>query len=292
MRTRPISRVPGAVLLLPLLALAAWPAASSGQADEARARDVLRVATSGDYAPFSVRREDGSRAGLDVEVARAFARDTGRRLRVVPLRWPALLEDLAAGRFDVAMSGVTVRPERSLEGRFSVPVATSGALVLAPRARAADGLAALDAAGTRIAVNAGGHLERAARAHFRRARVVPVPDNARVLERLRRGEVDAVVTDTLEAPHWEARLPGLARLGPFTRDRKAYLLPADAADLAAELDAWLLAREADGTLAALRDRALGEAARPTATPLAALVAAVDERLALMPLVAEAKRASG
>jgi cyclohexadienyl dehydratase len=122
--------------------------------------------------------------------------------------------------------------------------------------------------------------------------VLPVPDNAAVVLRLRRDEADAVVTDTWEAPHWEARLPGVVRLGPFTRDRKAYLLPPAADDLAAELDAWLLAREADGTLARLRAAALDAQTSPTATALGALVAAVDERLALMPWVADAKRAIG
>jgi cyclohexadienyl dehydratase len=46
----------------------------------------------------------------------------------VPLRWATLDRDFAAGRFDVVMSGVTVRPERSAAGRFSLPVAQSGAV--------------------------------------------------------------------------------------------------------------------------------------------------------------------
>jgi cyclohexadienyl dehydratase len=83
------------------------------------------------------------------------------------------------------------------------------------------------------------------------------------------------------------------RIGPLTRDRKAYLTR-DAA-LAGELDAWLRAREADGTLAALRARWLGaERAAPrtaSASDLDALLALVDLRLALMPAVAAAKEAA-
>ena len=71
-------------------------------------------------------------------------------MRWVPLRWATLERDFAAGRFDVVMSGVTVRPERSLAGRFSVPAATSGAVALAREA------SALERAGVRIAVNAAG----------------------------------------------------------------------------------------------------------------------------------------
>jgi cyclohexadienyl dehydratase len=105
--------------------------------------------------------------------------------------------------------------------------------------------------------------------------------------------VDAVVTDTAEAPAWLTMAAGARVLGPITRDRKGYLVRADQPKLAAELDDWLLAREADGTLASVREVFFGEGAgKPIATPLLALLAAVDERLSLMPLVAVAKRNAG
>jgi cyclohexadienyl dehydratase len=132
-----------------------------------------------------------------------------------------------------------------------------------------------------------------ARQRFRLATLVAIPDNAAVPEALREGRVDAAISDSLEAPLWLAKLPGHVALGPFTRDRKAYLVRAELPELAAELDAWLLAREADGTLARLRGEQLGEGAGPpVATPLRALLAACDERLALMPLVGAAKRREG
>lgn len=256
-------------------------------AEPAPADAVWKVGTSGDYAPFSLR-AGGGLAGFDVEVARAYARERGLRIRWVPLRWRELDRDFASGAFDVVMSGVTVRPERSLAGRFSVPVATSGLVLLAREGRAPR----LDA-GARVAVNAGGHLERTARRLFPAAALRPLSPNAAVREALLAGEADAAVTDTLEAPGWLAGTSGLAMLGPYTRDWKAYWLPAHDAERARDLDAWLLAREADGTLAALRARTLPESAREaTASPIAALGAAIEERFALMPLVAEAKRASG
>ena len=248
---------------------------------------LLRVGTSGDYAPFSQRDPAGRRDGFDVALARAYAHDRGLAIRWVPLRWATLDRDFAAGRFDVVMSGVTVRPERSAAGRFSLPVARSGAVLLTRAAR--DPLPA----GSRIAVNAGGHLERVARRLFPDAALRPLSPNAAVREALLSGVVDAAVSDTLEAPRWLEGTSGLRVLGPFTRDWKAYWLPAEARERARDLDAWLSAREADGSLAALRARHLPEPAREaSATPLVALGAALEERLSLMPLVAEAKRAAG
>jgi cyclohexadienyl dehydratase len=260
----------------------------------ASAEPVLRVGTSGDYAPFSRRASASAQPeGFDVVVLRAWARERGREIAFVPLRWPELLEALAAGRFDVAASGITVRPERSAAGRFTTALAETQALALARGGAEEPSQAALDRPEVRIAVNAGGHLERVARASFPHATLVAVPDNDAVIEQLAAGVVDAVVTDAAEAPQWEARVAApLARVGPLSRDRKAWLVQPERGDLAADFDAWLLAREADGSLAKWRAQWLGPGSAATAAPLAALLGAIDERLALMPLVAAAKRRDG
>jgi len=192
----------------------------------------------------------------------------------------------------VAMSGVTVTPERAAVGRYSAPVVETGAVVLARQPERFPDLETLNRSIIRIGVNAGGYLERVARERFRKATLVFIPDNA-VLEALLAQNVHAVVTDTAEASIWLKAAGNLKQMGPLTRDRKAYLVRADQPTLAAHLDRWLMAREADGSLAALRRRYFGENAGPAvAEPLVALLAAVDERLSLMPIVGVAKRRAG
>jgi cyclohexadienyl dehydratase len=144
----------------------------------------------------------------------------------------------------------------------------------------------------RIAVNAGGHLERVARARFPSAAIEAVADNRAVLQRLLDGGADAALTDTAELRVWQR--PGLSVVGPFSVDYKAYLLAADQTELAARVDAWMAAREADGWLNAERVRWLGadasmDAATASRMAIAALIAL---RLDLMPSVAAAKRAAG
>jgi cyclohexadienyl dehydratase len=256
---------------------------------------VLRVGTSGDYAPFSLASGEDPVVfdGFDVAVARAYAEERGLVLLLERFRWPHLIEDLEVDRFDLAMSGVTIDPERSAAGRFSVPVVETGAVVLARQPERFPDLASLNRSIVRIGFNAGGHLEQVAAARFRRATLVAIPDNAAVLDALLRQDVHAVLTDTAEASVWLSAGEGLKLLGPFTRDRKAYLVRADRPGLAADLDHWLLEREADGSLGALRRRYLGDNAGPAvAQPLSALLAAVDERLSLMPIVGVAKRREG
>ena len=268
-------------------------AGSVGAETKSEGVPALRVGTSGDYAPFSVREVDGTHRGFSIDVAQRYATDRGLEIEWVPYRWPELSQGIAENRFDLAISGITVRPERSIAGRFSLPLMETGAVVLL-RGEDWGGIEGLDQSVVRIGVNAGGHLERVAAAHFPRATRIAIPDNAAVLRALQDGAVEAVVTDSAEAPSWLAELPpAYAAHGPFTRDRKAALIAPGRPQLAADFDAWLVERERDGTLATLRETHFGPGPWPrTAEPLDALLAAVDERLALMPTIAVVKRRTG
>jgi len=284
-RTNRIARNPAIVFAL-FSSLFLWAGCHTSTPPDSRSPS-LRVGTSGDYVPFSVATDGSAHTGFSIDVARAYAQDTGRRLELVPFRWPALRSSLERGEFDFALSGVTVRPDRSTAGRFSHPLTESGAVVLVSTADPAASRADLDRPDRTLAVNAGGHLERTARRLFPNATVEAIPDNRAVLSRLGRDGVTGVVTDSLEAPHWLERRAGLRVIGPLTRDRKAAWFPRDATAEAARFDAWLMAAEGDGRLAAMRARhGLPEVA--TARPAAALAARIDERLSLMVDVARTK----
>lgn len=252
---------------------------------------VLRVGTSGDYAPFSSN-TSGELEGFDIELAKRFSADQGMELKFVIFKWSNLLADLEANKFDVAMGGVTVRPDRSLAARFTVPTTTSGAVVIVPNG-SSETMESLDRKRIRIGVNQGGHLERVTRDKFEKATIITSDENQAIPVMLLAGEIDALVTDTMEAPFWLERLPGARALAPFTQDRKAWLVHSDEVELGNRLDAWLLSQEEAGSLAELRSEFLPAGNDEyTASPLLALLAAMDERLSLMPAVAESKRLLG
>ncbi|MAG29553.1 MAG: ABC transporter substrate-binding protein [Deltaproteobacteria bacterium] len=256
----------------------------------------LRIATSGDYRPFSVWPPGSAEPrGFSIAVAQAYAKDRGVAIEWVRVRWPELAGDLAADRFDLALSGITIRPDRVILGRFSVPLTTSGAVLLVPGSSLYETATELNHESVRLAVNAGGHLERVARALFPAATIDAIPDNAAVLGRLavqpEQLAADAVVSDSLEAPLWQASRPDLRAIGPLTRDNKAAWFPPSRRAEARRFDAWLLRAEASGELGRVRRRyALPD--ERTAQPVAALLASLDERLSLMKRVAQTKRLSG
>jgi cyclohexadienyl dehydratase len=281
---RSVQSAGGAITFLLLWSLSG---ALAGTVDDIRARGSLRVGTSGDYQPFSLCQEQGeSCEGFDVDVARRLATDLGVRLEIVRFRWPELRTDLAAGKFDIAMSGVTMRPERTLTGIFTHPYLVSRAVVLVADKDRFSSLAAVDQAGVRLAVNAGGHLEQVARSSFPQATILPTPKNRALPDQVEKQQADALLTDSVEAPHFLATHPGLHALPGFGRDRKAYLLRREDVALCDWLDSWLIAHEHD-VLSTLRSRWLGaDSEGPSAE--SSLLAFMDLRLALMPAVVEYK----
>jgi cyclohexadienyl dehydratase len=228
------------------------------------------VGTSGDYAPFS---KDGT--GFDVDVATRMAADLGYRLRWVRFDWPELGASVSANAFDVAMGGITWRPDRGVVGYMTRALASGGPCVLSRRPPG------------RVAVNRGGILERWARERFAADQLRTVDDNLALPQLLERGEVDAIVTDSFELAHFTR--PGLKAACEPARDRKVYWVgPARAGELGPRIDAWLAANEAQ--LAPLRERWLGRSAG--LSPVEHLMDLIARRLSLMPAVAAYKRAHG
>ena len=318
------------------------------------ARPVLRVGTSGDYPPFSVVSADGevaraagksqgggdgdrlaavadesaegsrvdesavadaARTGFDIEIARRMARDLGYDLEFRPFDWPDLSTAVAAGDFDVAMSGVTWRPGRAAVGWMSRAVGAGGPCVVSGGAGADDDDGRVWP--VKVAVNRGGILERWAREQFEtsgglfRARtaapspgaagpgasgrsaggqpveVLAVDDNLSLPGRLERGEVDAFVTDSFEVEHF-ARAGWRRECEPAVDRKVFWVAPGRAADLGPAIDLWIQRNE--GWLEDRREEWFGRGQRRD--ELDHLLDLVARRLAFMPAIAAWKSERG
>ncbi len=208
-----------------------------------RARGRLRVGTTGDYRPFSFRRPDGHYEGADIDMAVDLAETLEVGLEFVPTVWGGLLDDFLAGKFDIAMGGVTVTPARGEKGFFSVPNFIDGKRPVARRELADrfTSVAAIDQPGVRVIANPGAANEAFARANFTRATVTIHHDNATVFDELVAGRADVMVTDGLEADHQAHLHPELVAVpvaAPFTRLEKAYYFARDPA-MKRFIDDWL-----------------------------------------------------
>lgn len=212
----------------------------------------LRIGLTGDYRPFSARSPEGAFTGLDVDLGRSLAASLGVHPVFVGTSWPTLTPDLEAGRFDIAMGGVSVTEARAKAGLFSTPVMSDGKTPIALCRNAArfQTLDQIDRKGVRLVVNPGGTNEKFARAHIHAATILLHPDNTTIFQEIVEGRADLMITDAIET-RLQAKLhPELCAIhpdAPFDHADKAYFMPKDA-ELKAKVDRWLEGLKASGEL--------------------------------------------
>jgi polar amino acid transport system substrate-binding protein len=95
--------------LLVLLSLLAPPGMAKG---------MLKVGLSPDYPPLQFL-HDGRIVGVEPDNARTVGELLGRRVKLVPMAFDALVPALRAGEIDVIMSGLSVTAERSRRVLFT-----------------------------------------------------------------------------------------------------------------------------------------------------------------------------
>jgi cyclohexadienyl dehydratase len=163
-------------------------------------RGVLRVGTTGDYYPFSMRNPTtGFYEGYDIDVAKQLAQDLGVRLEFVQTSWPLVVAGIVSHKYDVGAGGLTMTLERLKSVSFSdsyveVPVV--------PLIRVADASKYrrwqdLNAQGIRIAAELGTSSEMIARANLPNATFVVVEPPAHAFQEVQAGRADAAVQDIL-----------------------------------------------------------------------------------------------
>jgi cyclohexadienyl dehydratase len=217
-------------------------AGSPSRLARVKAAGVLRIGTTGDYAPFSLD-HDGVLSGADIDLAESVAKRLGVTPVFVRTTWGSMLDDLRGDQFDLAIGGVSVTPARAAVAAFSVPYATGGKTILSrcEDAKKFSTLAAVDKRGVRVIVNPGGTNEQYVRANVHRATVTVFPDNRAIFDEILARRADVMITDDAEVDLQTRRHPELCRpfAGTLTRADKAVLLPKDAPQILGEVNALL-----------------------------------------------------
>ena len=139
------------------------------------ASGTLRVAVSADRAPLNFKNPSDEIVGFEVDIVQALATAMGLELSLVQVPFAELLASLESGRADLAISGLTMTPERNARVAFAGPYFVSGMSVLSRSSEIAEveDPEALDVAGRRYAAVSGSTSARFVRESCRaRARRV------------------------------------------------------------------------------------------------------------------------
>ena len=245
-----------AVLLCAAIALSAAAAGAGGISltESIRRRGVLRVGTTGDYNPMSyLDPETGEYRGFDTALTEDLAASLGVAVEYVPTTWPTLMEDTLAGKFDLAVCGITVTDARREAALMSDGYLGNGKTILC-RAEEADRytcLADINRPGVRVMVNPGGLNEKFALENLPDAALTVHEVNQEIPALIAEGAADIMITEIMEAGYYTAldsRLAAPLIREPFTRGQLGVLMPKGSEDLLDFVNRFLADEKASGRL--------------------------------------------
>ena len=225
-----------------------------------KARGVLRVGTAGDYQPMSyLDPATGRYVGFDASLAEDLAGALGVELEYVPTTWPTLMEDTLAGKFDLAICGITITEARKEQALMSAGYLGNGKTVLC-RAEDAEKYTSLEAINrpeVRVMENPGGLNEKFARENLPDATLIIHDVNQEIPGLIAAGEADVMITEIMEAGYYvgqDSRLAAPLIYEPFTHGELGVLMPKGSETLLNFVNAFLAQEEDSGRLDALAEQ--------------------------------------
>ena len=220
-------------------------------------RGALRVGATGDYNPMSYLDPDTNEyVGFDAALAEDLAAALGVELEYVPTSWPTLMEDTLAGKFDLAICGITVTDARREQALMSDGYLGNGKTILC-RAEDAEKYPDLDSINrpeVRVMVNPGGLNEKFALANLPDCTLIVHNVNQEIPALVAEGEADIMITEIMEAGYYvgrDARLAAPLISEPFTRGQLGALMPKGSEDLLDYVNGFLAGERVSGRLDAL-----------------------------------------
>jgi len=236
------------------------PASSEAdKLEEIADRGVLKVGTTGDYQPMSYLNPDtGEYVGFDNELTKDLAGEMGVEIQYVETSWPTLMEDTLAGKFDLAICGITVNDARKEQALMSDGYIVNGKTILC-RAEDADKYTSLEAINrpeVRVMVNPGGLNEQFARENLPDVTLIIHDVNQEIPGLVASGEADIMITEIMEAGYYvgqDERLAAPLVQEPFTHGEIGVLMPKGSEDLLNYVNEFLRKEKESGRIDELAD---------------------------------------
>ena len=235
-------------LVLALVMVAACLTACGG-AKGATLKDVqkagkLTIATSPDFPPFESLEGDAV-VGIEPDIMKLICDKLGVEAEFVQMDFDSVLIGIQAAKYDCAMSGITVTPEREKNMLFTAPYYNAAQVIVVAEGSAITGKA--DLAGKVASVQTGTTAESGCQDEG--IEVQAFAANADAKAALTTGKVDAWVVDNLTAIQMVEDGDGLVILDEkMTEEPYAFAFAMGSEDLVAAINDALAELIADGTV--------------------------------------------
>jgi len=150
----------------------------------------LIYAVSGEFKPFSFVDDHGNLDGFDVALGKILAHELSKKPSCIKYKFAGIIEGLKSNRFDLAIAGHTITPERKKHVNFSIPYYYSG-----PQVFSRQKLENIDLNDKELAVSKGSTYFDIAQKYTTQIKVYDSDHTA--LQALARGRHHAVITDKI-----------------------------------------------------------------------------------------------
>ncbi|MDO5400605.1 MAG: ABC transporter substrate-binding protein [Eubacteriales bacterium] len=214
----------------------------------------LTMATSADFPPYEFTNDDGSFAGIDIDIAQAVAEKLGMELEVLDLGFDAALLAVQNGKSDIVLAGVSVTEDRQLVMDFSDSYATGIQKVIIKEGSDVT----MDNLGEKMIgcqKATTGYIyasDTPENGGYGEDHVIAYEDGATAVQALLNGQIDCVIIDGAPAEAFVDANPGLAMLdGTWVEESYAIGIAKGNAALVEAVNAALAQLKADGTLDAI-----------------------------------------
>lgn len=211
---------------------------------EVKEAGTLVIATSPDFPPFESL-EGNEVVGIEVEIMKLICKELGVECKFEQMDFDSVLIGIQAAKYDCAMSGITVTPDREKNMLFTKPYYTAAQVIVVKADSDIKGKADLE--GKQISVQTGTTAESGCQDEG--LTVQAFQANADAKAALTTGKVQAWVVDNLTAIQMVEEGDGLKILDEkMTEEPYAFAFAKGSEDLVEEIDKALAKLIEDGTV--------------------------------------------
>ncbi|MBO6885884.1 MAG: transporter substrate-binding domain-containing protein [Marivita sp.] len=227
------------------------PASAQSALQDILSGGVLKVGTTGDWNPMSVRDPaTNSYVGYDIDVMTELATDLGVELEFVPTDWKTLVNGVVAGNYHMTGSA-SISPARMKAAGFSdsyisveiFPFTTDD------KVDRFSGWDSINAADVKVATTLGTTFEKLVREWFPDAQLTVVEAPARGYQEVLSGRSDVFITSNIEGSTLVSKFPNLRQIetdGPRAPSPIAMLLPQNDQVWINYVNSWIELKKAQG----------------------------------------------
>lgn len=223
-------------------------------------RGVLLVGSDMPYGVMEFFDGNHQPAGVDVDIAKEIATRLGVTLKFEDYDWEALFLKVKKGEIDLAISSISITPQRQKEMLFSDPYFDGGQVIIAQAENSSIG-GINDLAGKKIAVqkDSTGYTEAAKYTTDDRIYAYPnfdpYSDGTSIVADLKNGKFDAIIVDYIQALNLikndrEIKIVGV----PFTTESYGIATKVDNTLLIKKINSILANMEKEGKLQEIKTK--------------------------------------